>query len=77
MSRVIFIVLVKLVHSRLINYSQSLHLIGASGRNRTVDLLITNELLYQLSYTGFLPSRKLYQIDRSGKSTQQRSALLR
>ena len=25
---------------------------GASERSRTVDLLITNELLYQLSYTG-------------------------
>ena len=27
---------------------------GANGRNRTVDLLITNELLYQLSYTGLV-----------------------
>ena len=26
--------------------------IGADERNRTVDLLITNELLYQLSYIG-------------------------
>jgi hypothetical protein len=26
---------------------------GAGERNRTLDLLITNELLYQLSYTGF------------------------
>jgi hypothetical protein len=25
---------------------------GAGGRNRTADLFITNELLYQLSYTG-------------------------
>uniref|UniRef100_E6PT52 Uncharacterized protein n=1 Tax=mine drainage metagenome TaxID=410659 RepID=E6PT52_9ZZZZ len=25
---------------------------GAGERNRTLDLLITNELLYQLSYTG-------------------------
>ncbi len=25
---------------------------GAGGRNRTDDLLITNQLLYQLSYTG-------------------------
>ncbi len=25
---------------------------GADERNRTVDLLITNELLYQLSYIG-------------------------
>jgi hypothetical protein len=28
-------------------------LIGAGERNRTLDLLITNELLYRLSYTGF------------------------
>ena len=28
--------------------------IGAGGRNRTPDLLITNQLLYQLSYTSFL-----------------------
>ncbi len=27
-------------------------LFGAGERNRTLDLLITNELLYQLSYTG-------------------------
>ena len=26
--------------------------IGAGERSRTLDLLITNELLYQLSYTG-------------------------
>jgi hypothetical protein len=28
-------------------------LIGAGEMNRTPDLLITNELLYRLSYTGF------------------------
>ena len=33
---------------------------GADERNRTVDLLITNELLYQLSYIG-LNEKKLYQ----------------
>ena len=27
------------------------YLIGAGGRTRTPDLLITNQLLYQLSYT--------------------------
>ena len=27
---------------------------GANGRNRTGDLLITNQLLYQLSYVGFV-----------------------
>ena len=27
---------------------------GADERNRTVDLLITNELLYQLSYIGLV-----------------------
>ena len=28
--------------------------VGAGERNRTLDLLITNELLYQLSYTGVM-----------------------
>ena len=27
---------------------------GAAGRDRTCDLLVTNELLYQLSYIGIL-----------------------
>ncbi len=27
---------------------------GANGRSRTDDLIITNDLLYQLSYVGFL-----------------------
>ena len=31
----------------------SLVFIGAGEMNRTPDLLITNELLYRLSYTGF------------------------
>ena len=30
------------------------YLIGAGGRTRTPDLLITNQLLYQLSYTSIL-----------------------
>ena len=30
---------------------------GAGERTRTADLLITNQLLYQLSYAGFLPRR--------------------
>ena len=62
--------------------SETFYSIGADERNRTVDLLITNELLYQLSYIGtklkiiaerLCPS----QIVRSGKSTHLRSALLR
>lgn len=28
---------------------------SAGNRNRTSDLLITNELLYQLSYAGIMP----------------------
>ena len=32
-----------------------LYFIGAGDMNRTRDLLITNELLYQLSYTGERP----------------------
>ena len=36
-------------HSGTLPYS-----IGAGGRTRTPDLLITNQLLYQLSYTSIL-----------------------
>ena len=35
--------------------------IGAGERNRTLDLLITNELLYRLSYTGTSVSVALTQ----------------
>jgi hypothetical protein len=38
--------------------SVSLLFYGASGRSRTGDLLITNQLLYQLSYAGFHCSRE-------------------
>ena len=34
--------------------------VGAVGRNRTGDLLITNQLLYQLSYNSVLKGRELY-----------------
>ena len=37
------------------NQPQTLEKIGAGEMNRTPDLLITNELLYQLSYTGISP----------------------
>ena len=33
---------------------------GAVGRNRTGDLLITNQLLYQLSYNSILKGEELY-----------------
>ena len=36
-----------------IYWQQTLISIGAGEMNRTPDLLITNELLYRLSYTGF------------------------
>ena len=43
---------------------------GAGERNRTLDLLITSELLYQLSYTGTTPSpwlaKGLHCIGNSG-----------
>lgn len=32
---------------------------GAEERNRTVDLFITNELLYQLSYFGILDHKSV------------------
>ena len=34
--------------------------LGAGGRTRTPDLLITNQLLYQLSYTSVLNARLIY-----------------
>ena len=43
---------------------------GAGERNRTLDLLITNELLYQLSYTGDETgnlNRSLARADLSGE----------
>ena len=35
---------------------------GAGGRTRTPDLLITNQLLYQLSYTSIFPALEYYII---------------
>ena len=39
---------------------------GAGDRNRTDDLLITNQLLYQLSYTG--KGRQVYGGERLGNN---------
>ena len=36
----------------LIKYNRLRYYFGAGKRNRTPDLLITNELLYRLSYSG-------------------------
>ena len=36
------------------------YLIGAGGRIRTPDLLITNQLLYQLSYTSISAARSVF-----------------
>ncbi len=41
---------------------------GAGGRTRTPDLLITNQLLYQLSYTSALNAQLLYH-KQAGLST--------
>ncbi len=35
------------------------HYFGAGGRIRTPDLLITNQLLYQLSYTSIRPAEEI------------------
>jgi hypothetical protein len=37
---------------------RGLDFIGAGGRSRTLDLRITNALLYQLSYTGVFARRE-------------------
>ena len=36
----------------MINYRRAMRKDGADERTRTADLLITNQLLYQLSYVG-------------------------
>ena len=43
-----------LPHLAALEYSQSLQKWRASGETRTPDQLITNQLLYQLSYTGLI-----------------------
>ena len=35
-------------------FTKLIDVLGAGGRSRTLDLRITNALLYQLSYTGFV-----------------------
>ena len=39
-------------HSNQLNYRSALGTNGAGTRSRTQDLLITSQLLYQLSYAG-------------------------
>ena len=39
-------------HKKGLRFHVTLSLYGAGTRNRTRDLLITSQLLYQLSYTG-------------------------
>ena len=45
--------------------------LGATVRNRTADILITSEVLYQLSYGGFKNYRLFYPYhnDRPGNAT--------
>ena len=63
--------------------------VGADVRNRTADLLITSELLYQLSYVGQgtftkesrsialpQPIRKLAEQERSQRNMKPRNAQL-
>jgi hypothetical protein len=41
---------------------------GAGVRSRTADLMITNQLLYQLSYTGILSCSEAITIENTTKS---------
>ena len=50
-------------HSGNPPYSIVLFLLGAGRRTRTPDLLITNQLLYQLSYTGIFKQKMLEQAE--------------
>ena len=47
-------------HSGIPPYSFPVKLGGAGGRTRTPDLLITNQLLYQLSYTSIFRAKIIY-----------------
>jgi hypothetical protein len=40
---------------------KTLDIHGAGERTRTADLLITNQLLYHLSYAGYSKQRPIYQ----------------
>ena len=46
---------------------------GAGGRTRTPDLLITNQLLYRLSYTSILPASPVF---RSSNLTPERFVII-
>jgi hypothetical protein len=52
---------------RLSAASETLYFTGAGARTRTADLLITNQLLYQLSYAG--PRARLLYARRGSAST--------
>ena len=46
--------LASILDQNSLSYSQARDKYGAGTKSRTRDLLITNQLLYQLSYTGFI-----------------------
>ena len=58
MSFSVFVIFEKLMNDNVkvkkLSYNGVYKSFGADERNRTVDLLITNELLYQLSYIGLV-----------------------
>ncbi len=47
----------EMIHNHPTDHSSSYTINGASGQNRTDDLLVTKELLYQLSYQGKMDAR--------------------
>ena len=58
-------------HIELAKYRDTLRPYGAVERNRTSDLLITNQLLYQLSYNSTNSRTKNYSL--AGSSSQVRN----
>ena len=50
--------------------AEAAQLDGGADRNRTCDLLIANETLYQLSYDPTLPDRKMIAINVRGAQLQ-------
>ena len=56
--------------------AQAFCFIGADSRSRTHDLLITNQLLYQLSYAGTKRAARMHTSQRANTLLKTRSVIL-
>ena len=53
------------------NYAEQRKVYGAGGRTRTADLLITNQLLCQLSYTGTEGARSIQNLPAANRTVRR------